>query len=77
MGFNTTNRVTGNLSALVYLIELRATRFVHPTLRHRAIEMGEALIKEFANDGLVLHLDQEPDRFDVKRGEQDIVRKED
>lgn len=76
MGFNTTNRLTGNLSALVYLIELRATRFVHPTLRYRAIEMAHLLEEAFTPDGLVLHLDTDPDRFDIKRGEQDIVRKE-
>ena len=38
MGFNTTNRLTGDLHALVYLVELRGTRFVHPTLRERALQ---------------------------------------
>jgi hypothetical protein len=76
MGFLTSNRVTGTLPALVYLAELRATRFVHATLRERAIQMAESLETEFKDAGLVLHIDDEPDRFDVARGEHDIVLKE-
>ena len=33
MWYNITNQVIGTLPAVVYLIELRSTRFVHPTLR--------------------------------------------
>ena len=75
MGYNTSNRLTGNLPALVYLTELRATRFVHPTLRKRAKMMADVLVKIFGKFGLVMHLDKEIDRFDIKRGEQDIVLK--
>lgn len=75
IGYRVANRVTGDLPALVYLVELRATRFVHPTLRARAIEMARLLTEHFGKDGLTLHLDADPDRFDVKRGEQDIVKK--
>lgn len=73
MGYLTSNRVTGTLPALVYLVELRATRFVHPTLRERAVQMAHELENRFKDAGLVLHLDTEPDRFDIKRGEHDIV----
>ena len=73
MGYLTANRLSGNLAALVYLVELRATRFVHPTLRYRAQEMAVLLQKEFGSDGLVIHLDDEADRFDVRRGEHDIT----
>ncbi len=76
MGFNTTNRLIGNLPALVYLIELRSGRFVHPTLRKRARQMAEVLENNFSGNGLTLHLDPEPNRFDIKRGYQDIVEKE-
>lgn len=76
MGFNTTNRITGTLPALTYLVEIRATRFVHPTLRLRAVQMAEAMEKTYGKDGLILHLDNDPDRFDVKRGEHDIVQKD-
>ena len=74
MGYRTTIRSTGDLRALVYLVELRATRFVHSTLRTRAVHMAEALARQYGRHGLVLHLDPEPDRFDVRRGEHDIVR---
>ena len=75
MGYQLPNQVTGALPALVYLAELRATRFVHPTLRKKAIQMAKVLSDEFKNEGLVIHLDKDPDRFDVKRGEHDITEK--
>ena len=75
MGYNLPNRLTGDLHALVYLVELRATRFVHPTLRFRARQMAEELRRRFGEYGLVLHLDDEPDRFDIRRGEHDIVER--
>jgi len=75
MGYRTSNRLTGNIPALVYLVELRATRFVHPTLRKKAKMMADALSELFGKFGLVIHLDKEIDRFDIKRGEHDIVLK--
>ena len=75
MGYNISNRLTGGLPALVYLVELRATRFVHQTLRTRAKQMADALTNLFAKNGLVIHLDQEMDRFDIKRGTHDITLK--
>jgi len=54
---------------------LRATRFVHPTLRYRAKQMADTLSELFGPDGLTMHLDLELDRFDIKRGEHDIVLK--
>ncbi|MES2930696.1 MAG: FAD-dependent thymidylate synthase [Patescibacteria group bacterium] len=75
MGYKISNRMTGNLPALVYLAELRATRFVHPTLRKRAKQLADILSETFGPNGLVMHLDEEIDRFDIKRGEHDIVLK--
>lgn len=75
MGYKTSNRITGNLPSLVYLAELRATRFVHPTLRKRAKQIADNLSELFGSLGLRIHLDPEIDRFDIKRGEQDIVLK--
>jgi len=75
MGYNLPNRITGNIPALVYLVELRATRFVHPTLRRRAVQMSEALLSHYGKYGLVLHLDDNPGRFDIKRGTHDILLK--
>ncbi len=75
MGYNIPNRITGSIPALVYLVELRATRFVHPTLRKRAVEMATALLEQYGKDGLTLHLDEDPGRFDIARGTHDIVSK--
>jgi thymidylate synthase ThyX len=76
MGYRIPNRVTGDLPALVYLVELRSTHFVHPTLQKRAQQMGKAMLGLFSNHGLILHMDTETGRFDTNRGRQDIVAKE-
>ncbi len=73
MGYKCANRLTGDLKALVYLVELRNTRFVHPTLRKRAIQMAEVLEEKFSKHGLKIFLDKEPNMFDIKRGEHDIT----
>ena len=72
MGYNCANVISGTIPAMVYMSELRATRFVHPTLRIVA-----QLIAQDLEDTLdiKMHLDDEPDRFDIKRGEHDIVIK--
>lgn len=75
MGYKISNRITGGLPGLVYIAELRATRFVHPTLRKRAKQIADKLSEMFGKNGLVLHIDKEIDRFDAKRGEHDIVLK--
>ena len=75
MGYKISNRLTGNLPALVYLAELRATRFVHNTLRYKAKKIADTLMDLFGKFGLVMHLDEEIDRFDIKRGEHDIILK--
>ncbi len=75
MGYRVPCRVVGDLKALVYLAELRSTRFVHPTLVEQALKMIDSLKELFEKDGLVIHQDDEPNQFDVKRGEHDIVEK--
>lgn len=72
MGYNTTNQLTGDLPALVWIVELRGTRDVHPTLRKRAIQMATELENRFGKHGLVLHMDPDPNVFDVRRGKHDI-----
>jgi len=37
--------------------------------------MADSLLELFGKFGLVMHLDKEIDRFDIKRGEHDIVLK--
>jgi thymidylate synthase ThyX len=73
MGYRIPNRLTGNLHALTYLAERRARSDVHPTLQIRAHQMADELRQRFGPFGLVLYTDSEPGRFDIKRGEQDII----
>jgi thymidylate synthase ThyX len=72
IGYRVPVRKTGDLRALVYFVELRATSTVHATLRARAQQVGQTLLEYWGDNGLVLHFDQEPNRFDTKRGTQDI-----
>jgi len=74
MGYNISNYLSGDLPSLVYLVELRATSYVHPTLATRAVEMSQILMKTYSPLGLKLHLDPDPGRFNVKRGEHDITK---
>jgi hypothetical protein len=37
--------------------------------------MADILLKEFGQSGLKLYLDAEPEKFDPKRGAQDIVER--
>jgi thymidylate synthase ThyX len=75
MGYRVACRLAGDLKAIVYLVELRSTRFVHATLVEQMLKMIESLKELFEKDGLVLHLDDEPNRFDIRRGQQDITEK--
>ncbi len=72
MGYNTSNFVVGDLPSMIYVAELRSTRFVHPTLRRIAKKIGEYIEKELS---IPVNFDLEPDRFDTKRGEHDIIIK--
>lgn len=75
MGYLCPISTTGSIPALTYIVELRATRFVHPTLRTKARRMGADLIAKLGNYGFTLHLDPDPDPFDVRRGLHDITEK--
>jgi thymidylate synthase ThyX len=74
MGFKISCYHSGDLPAHVYLVELRATSMVHPTLAVQAAEMANILTETYTELGFVVHLSSQPGRFDVKRGEADIVR---
>lgn len=76
MGMCVPCRVTGDLPALTYVVELRAQATVHPTLHDVALQMADLMLKELGREGLTLYVDREKGRFDVKRGLQDIVQKD-
>ena len=73
MGFNVACQVTYGLPATVYTVELRSSRTVHPTLRKIAHQMQAALKAQFPK--LLLHCDLEADDWDIRRGQQDIIKK--
>ncbi|PKK82985.1 MAG: hypothetical protein CVT49_11005 [candidate division Zixibacteria bacterium HGW-Zixibacteria-1] len=70
IGYNTSNRFTGDLPATIYMVEIRDSRFVHPTLQKVAHNIGQQITRQL---GIKLNVDPEPNRFDIKRGEQDII----
>ncbi len=74
LGYNVIGRVSYALPATVYVIELRSTRFVHPTLRALAHKMHYAVKEKIPY--LTLHTDLSPSRWDIGRGKQDIIKKE-
>lgn len=74
MGFKISNLISGDLPAWLYLVELRASSLVHPTLAVQASRMAKTLKDTFADCKLTIHLNSEPGRFDIKRGEADIIR---
>lgn len=73
MGFNVFCKVTYNLPATAYVVELRSGKPVHPTLRKVAHQMYQALQTTLPN--LKLKCDLEPDDWDYRRGLQDIIKK--
>lgn len=75
MGYQIPNRLTGTIPGLVWLVELRSTTFVHPTLRMRAQQMAKELERRYGPLGLKLHYDDSEDRFNRGRGKHDIVKK--
>lgn len=73
IGFQVAGRVSYPLPAAVYVIELRSSRTVHPTLRRLAHQMHSSAQEKFPN--LKLQSDLSLDDWDVRRGSHDITAK--
>lgn len=73
MGFLVPCSVTWGLPAALYTIELRSGKTVHPSLRRIVHQMARTLQEKLPS--LKMHVDFDLDDWDVRRGEQDIVRK--
>ena len=71
MGYNVPCKVTRGLPGTLYLIELRTSKTVHPTMRKVAQEMAETLQR--IHPELKIYADMSPDDWDIRRGAQDIV----
>jgi thymidylate synthase ThyX len=72
LGFRVPCQVTYALPALVYVMELRSGKTVHPTLR-RQIHSMVRIFRENHPD-VALHVDMDPDDWDVRRGDQTITK---
>lgn len=73
MGFNVPCETTRGLPGTLYMIELRTTPVVHPTMRAAAQEQARLLRQKYP--GLTIHDDQSPDFWTTRRGAQDIVER--
>lgn len=73
LGFEVPCRVTYALPAAVYVMELRSGKMIHPTLR----TVVHSMIRQFSEryPEIPLHVDMDPDDWDVRRGAQTITEK--
>ncbi|MDQ5949944.1 MAG: hypothetical protein QG669_369 [Patescibacteria group bacterium] len=79
MGYRTPCEVRGPISAAIYACELRTKQTVHPTLRIVAKQMGRNIehhITQALGEKYSLHCDYSEDEWSLRRGTQDIVKKE-
>jgi len=72
MWYNISNQISWTLPAMIYMLELRSTQFVHPTLRLIAQEIWRYIEKTHKIKLFVEHSNYD---FDVNRGKHDIVLK--
>lgn len=75
MGYRVPCRITGDIPALIWVVELRSGIAVHPTLRKVAQGIGAIMHRELGEKNLTLHIDLSEDQFNHKRGGHDIVEK--
>jgi thymidylate synthase ThyX len=73
LGFRVPTILSYALPAAVYVLELRSSRAVHPTLRRRVLAAAEQFKRELP--GIALHVDTSPSEWDVRRGQQTITER--
>jgi hypothetical protein len=82
MGMQVPTRVYGSLSKIVYLVELRSQRHVHPTLHENAYKLASSLKVQLAEaldcnpSDIPMYIDDKVGELTLKRGTQDIVKAE-
>ncbi len=69
MWYNITCEMMGTLPALIYLVELRSTTYVHPTLRKIAIQLWKYI--QDTHD-IKIFIDESEDLLDIRRGNHTI-----
>lgn len=73
IGFRVPCQVTYALPALLYVLELRSSKTVHPTLRKPTLQIIELMKK--SHPDIAIWADTDPDDWTVRRGEQTITAK--
>lgn len=79
MGMKMLTRVSGSLSKFMYLIELRAQSTVHPTLHANVVKLADDLLSRLSKilpDEPPMYINKNVGELNLKRGTQDIVKKE-
>jgi len=74
LGFTVACQMAYSVPQTIYVAELRSGQTVHPTCRVVAQQMGDTL--KSIIPGIALHVDTNEDEWNIKRGTQDIVKKE-
>ncbi len=74
MGYQVPVRKTYSLPALLYVMELRSSKTVHPTLRANVLKMVRRC-RDYM-PAVTIHADTDPDDWDVRRGAQTITAKQ-
>lgn len=74
LGFLVPCQVTWGLPAAIYVLELRSSKTVHPTLRRRTHSLIELFRRHFPD--IPLHVDLDPDDWTVRRGQQTILERQ-
>ena len=73
LGFRVPCQVTYALPAALYVMELRSSKTVHPTLRRVVHQMIGRFCEKYPD--IALHADMDPDDWTVRRGKQTIQTK--
>jgi thymidylate synthase ThyX len=73
LGFRVECQVTYGLPALIYVLELRSGKAVHPTLRRVIHQIAKRFQQDYPE--VALHIDADPDDWDVRRGTQTITER--
>lgn len=73
LGYRVPCHVVYGLPAALYVLELRAGKTVHPTLRKEILRLVDLFQNEFPD--IALHADTDPDDWSVRRGRQTIEEK--
>ena len=74
LGFRVGCEIAYALPAVTYIVEMRSSKTVHPTLRKVVLEYMIPCMRRLLPD-LPLHVDESPDYWTVHRGRQTITEK--